>query len=173
MSKPKFNIGDTVFFIESHIHKTKTIPCPMCYGKLEVTIILGNGEKQLSRCGYCGHGIDAPTGKATTYAHETEIIGTRVKGISEGGETSWEYHTNSGSKKEYEIYATKEDAIPEHAIREKETKERAQKWFEDSFINAKKSQIWSAGYHKKEIKYYNERIEWHELHLGKIKERTK
>ena len=173
MSKPKFNIGDTVYFVVGDINRSKRIPCPICYGKLQVTIILGNGESSLSRCGCCCQGYEGPTGFSTVYEPRTEIQESRIRGVAEGHGTSWEYQTHSGTKKEYELWATREDAKEEYEAVKADTDARAKKWFEASFVDAKKGQLWSTGYHKKEIKYHERKIEWHEMHLGKIKDRVK
>ncbi len=40
--KMKYKLGQQLWWVEAHTHFSKYIPCIMCYGKLFVTIILGD-----------------------------------------------------------------------------------------------------------------------------------
>ena len=54
----KFNIGDTVY---SPVAGTtgKLIDCPECFGKGELTCILGNGDRVEFDCDCCKYGFNS------------------------------------------------------------------------------------------------------------------
>lgn len=54
-------VGDSVWYAKCGLEQVKRI-CPTCFGKLEVKLILGNGDGVILPCDGCGHGCDAPTG---------------------------------------------------------------------------------------------------------------
>lgn len=41
--------------------------CQCCFGKLRITMILGNDERQTVACAMCSVGYDPPSGKTQTY----------------------------------------------------------------------------------------------------------
>lgn len=171
MDKPKYNLGDTVYWIYSSNHYSKKIPCPMCFGKKKVEVILGDNSTIKSECGYCRHGVDFATGTATTWGPHAEIKSGKITGInmSEG----WKYSVGYSSLYDYELFATEEEAAGPLAERWVEVKKQAEAFFKESFVNATEKQIWSAGYHRQCIERAKQTIEWHEARLGMIKDKKK
>jgi len=165
--KPKYEIGQTIYWVDSGVHKEKEIPCPICYGKLSVTIILGDGSQERSECGYCAHGIEGPHGTMKTWKPSADIMSGVITGIS--NRAGWTYEIGYSSIQENELFKTKAEAEPLQKVKLVEETERAQKWFEDSYKQATKKQIWSTGYHRRCIKDAKRQIEWHELRLQRIK----
>lgn len=165
----RFKLGDTVFYVESSTRHQKRIPCPMCFGKKYVQIILGDDSKESIECGYCAHGFERPSGTAITWEPEAVVYKGEISGISTRDSVRYEigYRTLSGS----DIFETEEAANMERDRRFKEETERAALWFRDSFITAKKTQIWSAGYHRRCIKDLERSIGWHKLRLGMIEDK--
>lgn len=170
MNQPKFEFGQTVYYVDGGTNYRKRVPCPMCFGELFVTIILGNKEHQRIECGYCSHGCDRPSGTAIVWEPEASIVSGAIKGIQHTPEGSWIYDIAYHSVSEHEIYGSKEEAEPARLLRFTKEKERAEKYFVDSYKQAKPKQVWSAGYHRNHIKTDRRSIEWHELRLGMIKE---
>ena len=168
MNDPKFKIGETVYWVEASAHYGKKVPCSICFGKLFVTIILGNGEKQRSQCGYCSHGLDGPSGMGKTWEPQAHIRSNQITGIS--NKNGWTYEVGFNSLHSGELFKTEEEAEPIKKERLKEVQAQAKRWFEDDFVSANKKQMWSTGYHRDEIKRHNRSIVWHELRLGIIKE---
>ncbi len=162
----KFNLGDLVFWVEASSNYGKEIPCPMCFGKRFVTIILGNGESELSQCGFCQHGIGAPSGTAKTWEPEAKVMSGAVTGISTRDGIKFEVGYRSFHASE--LFDNEQGAKVVREEKYKEVKESAEHWFKESFINAKKKQIWSNGYHKDCIKSAERTIEWHQYRLGLI-----
>jgi hypothetical protein len=56
-----FQIGELVWYAETH-RTAKHVPCPVCFGTLVVTVVLGNGELILTPCRYCERGFEGPRG---------------------------------------------------------------------------------------------------------------
>jgi len=61
-----YNVGDKVWhaaFKSIQVEK----PCIVCYGEKQVTVILGNGDRVVTPCDYCGKGFDGATGVMRVY----------------------------------------------------------------------------------------------------------
>jgi len=165
----KHNIGDKVFWVYSSCYSRKEVECPVCFGELFVTILLGNGEETKSECGYCKKGYGGPTGKASVWEPSALVRDGEITGITT--RSGLRYEVGHETIDAHEVFTNKNIAEIERDKRFEEEKERAAKRFEESFVNCKESQLWSVGYHKSEIERAQRSIEWHELRLGKIKER--
>jgi hypothetical protein len=165
----KFNIGDTVYWVESGIHYGKEVPCPMCFGKRFVTLILGDSTEQKIECGFCQHGIDRASGVAKTWEPQAIVCSGGITGIS--SRDGIRYEIGYRSLFEYELY---DNAVIAEKVREskhEEVVEQAQKWFIESFKTCTKKQVWSAGYHRSSIKNSERTIAWHRARLCMIDEK--
>ena len=170
MEKPKFNIGDMVFVVESSCHYGVKIPCRMCFGKRRVTVILGNDEQVVTECGYCQAGIDPPTGYSTTWEPRATVSAEKVLGIRRSDD-GWRYEVGYQSVLEDQIFLTREEAEPVAAEKLKIETERKALLERDHFITATKKQVWSAGYHLNRIKDHERQIGWHKMRLCMIEEK--
>lgn len=141
----------------------------MCFGKCFVTIILGDGSQTQTSCGFCGQGYEGPSGTTTVWEPYARVEVGVISGLStkNGPRYEVDYHT----VEETAAFSTKEAAELERERRYSLEVDRAKKWFEDSFVHCKKSQVWSAGYHRKCIKSAEHTIRWHQYRLGLIKEK--
>jgi len=63
----KFSLGETIYWVESSCNYQKAVPCPMCFGKRLVTIILGDESQTKIACGFCERGHEGSTGIATVW----------------------------------------------------------------------------------------------------------
>lgn len=63
-----FEIG-TTFWLADAGPRAVMVPCPVCAGKREVTLILGDGEHVRVPCEACGWGYDGPRGVIQEYDH--------------------------------------------------------------------------------------------------------
>ena len=169
MSKPKYNIGDTVYWIYSSCHYGKKIPCTMCFGKKAVQIILGDGSTINSECGFCSHGLDRATGLTQVWMPHAEIKSGEITGLEK--EYEWKYKVGHEHLSEYDLFSNKEDALAPFQERLLQVQKQAENFFKESFVSAIKSQIWNAGYHKECIKRAEQTIEWHQTRLAMIKEK--
>ncbi len=155
------------------IHVAKT--CPVCYGKLCVTLILGNGDRIELPCDYCGRGWEGPKGVVYEYEMTPEVKievvqEVRVEERIDGKKieyVTYDHHVVS----EDMAYAIKEDAEKECALliiqREHEETTRAE------YIkkNLAKSYSWNAGYHLREAKREEESAVRHRAKAKLCKEK--
>ena len=115
----KYKIGDKVWcpVAETRNHK---ITCNVCYGKLMVDILLGNGDKVAVKCNHCGNGYEGPRGYIEEYgfvekADLREITGVEIREDAIG--TAIEYRS-----KPYVLYpANIYGLIPERFARERDS----------------------------------------------------
>lgn len=168
--KPKYEIGQTVYWVESSCNYMKSVPCPICFGHRRVEIILGNKEVQPIECGYCAKGYQGPTGKATIWEPQSTIYEGEITGIKKNDFGKWEYIIGRRDVGELDLYTSKKDAQPKRDMMLETEKEKAEAWFKDSFVRAKKNQVWSVGYHREQIKHHKKSIEWHKMRLQMIKD---
>lgn len=166
-----YNIGDTAYWVESSTHYNKKVPCPMCFGKRFVTLILGDESQTQIECGFCSHGIDRPSGLANSWEPSAIIHAGTITGISTRDGTR--YEIGGRNLFAHELYTNEADAKLVQEVKLKEVQEQAEHCFRESFVNAKKKQIWSAGYHRSCIKSAERNIEWHRLRLNMIKDKPK
>jgi len=171
MDKPKFNIGDDVFVVQSSCHYGVKVPCTVCFGKLRVTVILGNGEHVQTECQHCAGGMDPPSGQSTTWKPHAYIVSGPITGVTHEYD-GWRYQVDGRSVQAHEIFATRHEAEPVMEAKLKEETERRQTYERDSFITATKKQVWSAGYHLNRIADCERTMNWHKMRLCMIKERS-
>jgi len=169
-----YSKGDVVWFASCKTERVD-VECDVCFGKKQVTLVLGNGEQFLIPCSYCGTGFDAPRGVVSEYrwvAEPKQIMISSVKTED----------TDKGIKVEYgfddnyiayvtEVFDTKEDAIArciEHTKEyEKDQNERKMHIIKDR----KRSIAWSVGYHRREIKQLRGQLEYHEKQVLQYKQK--
>ena len=170
MEKPKFNIGDEVFFVRSSCSYGTKVPCTICFGKRKVTVILGNDEHIESECGYCSPGMEPPSGYSTTWMPHASVEAGAITGVRRdyGG---WKYDVGGYTVCQYELFTTREEATPVMEAKLNEETEREQAYERDHFVNATKKQIWSTGYHRGQIASHERSINWHKMRLCMIKDR--
>lgn len=167
MNEAKYKFDDFVYWVTSSCYYGKKIPCPMCFGKFKVQIILGDGSQESVECGYCKQGVDSTSGLAQTWEPHAEIKSGAICGIERGCE-KWFYKVGYETLDEKYLFSSEAEAIPLRDERLKEETERKELWFRDHFIKAKQTQIWSSGYHKKQIECHDRTIAWHKVRLCMI-----
>jgi hypothetical protein len=164
----KYKLGDKIFWVTSDTRYAKKIPCPMCFGKLFVTIILGDDSQSKIECGFCQSGVDRPSGLATSWEPSATVHSGTITGVS--SKDGVRYEVGNASLWEHECFQDEKEATLFRDVKFDEAKELAEKWFKESFVHAKKKQIWSAGYHRQSIASAERTISWHKLRLGMIAE---
>lgn len=167
----KYSVGDEVYWVESSSNYQKSVPCPMCFGQRFVTIILGNDESEKIECGYCQKGYDRASGIATVWQPDAVVHKGTISGVTT--RNGIKYEIGYKSIDEHELFNKKDDAEIEREKRYRAEVERSEKWFLDNFIQAKKKQIWSVGYHRRSIKDAEKTIAWHKSRLGMIKDKDR
>lgn len=163
----KFSMGETIYWVESSCNYQKRVPCPMCFGKLFVTIILGDDSQTKVSCGMCERGYEGSTGTATVWEPNARVESGLISGVST--KDGIRYEVDRHTVEEAKAFKTLEAAEIERERQYSIEVERAKEWFKQSFVNCSKKQVWSAGYHRNSIASSERNIEWHKLRLGLIK----
>jgi hypothetical protein len=166
MSEPTriFNIGETVWIARYGMQEFHD-PCLVCFGKLSVTVILGNSESVETPCSYCGLGHDGPRGWTTEYRIEPAVEKVTITGreIREGESTEIIYYGPGGHCYQQAVtFETEAEALAESVkLCEKETNSRETRaaWIKKDKV---KSFAWNTGYHLREAKRLREQITYHE-----------
>ena len=170
-------IGDRLWLAQYQENSRKTVPCCVCFGKLRVTLILGNGESVELPCDYCGKGFDGPTGTEVVYELECSaepfvVARVETSTTEEGAERrymSTAHHSNDGAR----LFATEAEAIAcaealvAKALEEKRTRTEHIK------SDAKKSFSWNAGYHMRQAKDHERQAAYHRERVALCEGRAK
>lgn len=170
-----FNIGETAWFAQTGLRKIEE-PCPVCYGKRAVVVILGNGDEVSVPCSYCGLGIDPPSGVTSVYRIEPGAERVTITGreIREGDKTEVTYHGIGGRYfYSHTLFETEADALAastELCAKELLDRETRAAWVKKDKI---KSFAWNAGYHLREAGTLRARIAYHERMAIVCKSRAK
>ena len=165
------NIGEKVWWATCE-NKQVEIDCPICFGKKEVILILGNEQQIKTNCDYCVSGFEPPKGFTIEYQ--------RVSGVREVAITGKEIVENEqGRKVEYSYqnyilddqnaFSTKEEA--ENRVSEL-IKEYEQYEADRNIHKIKSNQTkysWKIGYYKKQLKDAQRNIE---IYSNKITQLT-
>jgi hypothetical protein len=174
-----YNVGDIVWYAECGSREV-SIQCPVCFGKRQVVVILGNDDQVTTPCSYCSHGYEPPNGRDTEYKFISEpkqywITSIESK-ITADGELR-EYH--SGTLTCYrrlendKIFDTEEEALKKCEEVKAELEYEQTTKAEYLKEKAHKSFSWNAGYHLREAKRYKRQIEYHEKMAVLCKARAK
>lgn len=67
-----YNIGDKVWYAGIKSER-KTMPCPECFGKRYLTVILGDDSEVTIDCAGCSNGWESPTGFVTYYEKNISV----------------------------------------------------------------------------------------------------
>ena len=171
-----FNIGDSVWVASFELRREQ-ISCPVCFGKLQVTLILGNDDQIILPCAYCASGYESPRGYIVEYRREPRVESIKIisREIQEDGEkTEIRYGSlNSRSHDSKDVFKTQEEAMEEAQKRaEFKIQEETNKAIHLK-KNINQSYGWNAGYHLREAKRLKEQIAYHERNAILCKAKTK
>lgn len=169
----EYNIGDKVWIAQCG-QKQVRHDCPVCYGQLFVTLILGNGDEIRTPCDYCGKGYEGPKGYVLEYewVAETRQVTIMSKTKKEtNGKTEYDFHSYDAYF--HEAYDTKEEAEAKTLENIKEHEEDERKRIEWRKSHNHKTYSWHVGYSKKEIKEAQRKLDWHSKRVIFMKNRAK
>jgi len=174
---PKFKVGDTVWYAKCGLEQVRKI-CPTCYGKKEVTLILGNGDSVVLPCKGCAPGYNSPRGYIFEYEYIAEPEVIEISGMTieiDHGEERVCYRGINRIYDEKDVWATEGEAKivanEKKAQRDKDQITRAESIKKD----IQKSFSWNAHYHIRHAKKDRESAEYHDkmavICKAKIKEK--
>ena len=172
----KFKLGDTVYYAKcnyEHIKKT----CPICFGKLKVTLILGNDDLVVLPCNYCAPDYDPPCGFVEEYdyvvAAQMVTIDRVTTEVSGKGEQGTYCFNGCYGADESLLFLTKEEALSKaqeiKAQLDQDQATRAEYIKKDK----QKSFSWNALYHIREAKRGRKQAEYHDSMAVLCKARAK
>jgi hypothetical protein len=150
--------------------------CPVCFGKLRVTLELGNGERIETLCDYCGKGFEGPRGYVREYewvADSTPFVVTGKDVSERDGKREVTYRGANNFAYAADVFETKVEADARCAENIAKHEEDERKRLEWSKENNKKNYSWHVGYHMREAKKARASLEWHEARAVHCKARAK
>jgi len=160
----ELKVGDMAW-IGTFENRESTIPCPICAGKLNVTLILGNGDSVILPCDYCGKGYGEPRGVIREYERIPRadvVVIDEVKVTKNSNGTKVEYATTNHSVfAEEELFASREKAIAyAHTLADEQMRKESTR-AEYIKKDTNKTYSWNAGYHLCKAKQSHEQAEYH------------
>jgi hypothetical protein len=171
----RYNVGDEVWLAEYDLESVKKT-CPICFGQKQVILILGNDDKVILPCDYCGKGFNEPTGVITEYeyvAKATLIVITKIQSeTNELGEQR-KYYFNAHYAAIEDLFNSKEAALARCAekIKRQELEDTTKAYRIKA--NHLKSYSWNAGYHLREALHHEKQAGYHKQKAALCKERAK
>ena len=170
----KFKVGGVVYVTTCGQRFIK-ITCPVCFGKLEVTLILGDDSRVLLPCKYCAPGFEPPRGVVDEYVAGARVD-TRIITSMDTTESDVETHRYNCSgyiSDDTNTFATQEEADEHAAKLAKEEQKRLTTQAEYLKKENHKSYSWNAGYHRRTAKKHRKDAEYHDEMAVLCKERAK
>ena len=171
----KFNIGDAVWRARCARQPVKQL-CPTCYGKKEVTLILGNGDHVILPCMGCAPGCQRPTGYVDEYELVIEPELFTITGLEiqdDGKEQKVTYRNGCYLADEEILFKTKEEAAKKSAEIKVVLEEN--QICQAMYIkhNMNKSYSWNAHYHIRQASHNRKEALYHEKMAKICKEKSK
>ena len=174
--KPKYDIGDKVWWA-SRISTEERVVCPECFGKLFLTVILGDNSQVTIECAGCASGYNPPRGYITYWKQTVGVKQSTVGGIENYIDKPIGYKVNyTGCSyncvKEDEVFDTREEA-------EKRALELAEQHNKEELVRIhrkeknNRSWSWNAHYHRDCIRRAKKDIEYHSAKLEVAKQHQK
>lgn len=171
----KFNIGDLVYHARCQWSPKQEL-CPICFGKLKVSLTLGNDECVILPCNYCVQGYSEPVGYVSQYDFLVEaepVIITDIKvEISSIGE-KYKYISANCYYETENIFLDKASALHRAKERKEELDKDQQTRIEWLKKDKQKSFSWNAGYHLRQAKRSRQEAEYHDSKAILCKQRAK
>ena len=171
----KYKVGDKVWLACFGATKVQE-SCPACFGKKEVTLILGNKDRVILPCEYCRAGFGDSRGFIVEHKYGTEVKATIIAEIvtthTIDGEES-EYRCGNVRLGEEGIFDTQEAALARSAeiVKEREGEEVISATSLKD--NKYKSFAWNAGYHLRQAERSRRDVERHERYAKLCKARAR
>lgn len=160
-------IGQTVYEARAWSYGDKSVPCPVCYGQLFATLILGNGEHVKVECDACGIGYNGPRGVVNERCAGSRIDTHIVAGLLSDGD-GWKVLDRSGSRYAWgsEVFETAEEAETQRAALFAEAVKDAENRTFQQREHKRKKLTWLAFYHRKGIKTAERDLAYHTRKLS-------
>ena len=168
MTANKPELGQMAYEARAWSYGDQLVPCPVCYGQLFATLILGNGEHVVVECDACGIGYDGPRGVVNEPCAGSRVDTFVVAGVLVDHDGGWKAldHSGSGRKWGDEAFATAEEAESRRVV----LFEEAIKGAEDRTLRQReykrKKLTWLVYYHRKGITTAERDLAYHTRKLS-------
>lgn len=159
-------IGDTIYIPTAWAYGDKRVPCPVCFGKMAVVVILGNGEHQTVECDVCSRGFERATGWVNEPCAGSRVDEATVDGLTMDYGTLKATANHSKVTMGLDAFWTKEEA---EAVRETlftQAQIDAENNKHRRFGYETKKLTWKVYYHRAELKKAQRAVEYHSEHLS-------
>ena len=170
-------VGDSLWIPRTdRKEEEEQVPCPVCFGKKSVTLILGDDSCIELDCDYCAKGYSAPRGFVTDYTLEPRAELFIVHGITtkeSASDTVIEYSSGCYIAHDGDLFPTKEAALEEAKKRMVERQKEEDSRVEHIKKDQHMSFTWNVGYYKNEIKRRREELERAERKLRLCEKRAR
>lgn len=166
-----FNVGALIWrpsFGTTQVRK----PCPVCFGKLRVTVILGDDSLVDTPCDYCGKGWEGPKGYELVYESTARADADVVREVrvttDENGQRA-EYRLSSGHVTS-RVFATKDEALASAEAQQRQHEAEQEERRKAGKEYSAKSYSWHVGYYARKIKDARRDIAYAEARLQVCKD---
>ena len=168
MIETPFQIGDTMWAVE-HSPKQIKVPCPVCAGKRQVELILGDGEHVWTDCDGCGLGYERARGFVEEYVWTPGARRFVIAGVaSMHGGDDWYLTSEGGSQENLKnLFATEAEALAQAEKNRAAQIERNMMAGQRKRKDAGNRATRDAYYHRREIKECERKIAWHSARVTK------
>jgi hypothetical protein len=160
-------IGDKIWFAFTGTERITEV-CPVCFGKLSVTLILGNGEEVATPCDYCGKGFDGPLGVVNEWKYAAEARLITVTDVEIRADACGEVREYSHKSPDafyrldwLRVFDTEAEAAVCAATLAEEAAMTEIKRRKSMKEHNQKSYSWHVGYHRNEAKRAKRDFEYH------------
>lgn len=142
------------------------IPCPVCNGLKQVTIILGDATMETVQCDACGLGFEGPRGYVEEWTQEPRVEPLVITDIVSWRDNEWRVRCSDGNEYDLgrlyvsELQAMEQAQAQAEALRENNYGARARRRKGVSKLT------WSLYYHKQQIAECERKIAWHRAKIS-------
>lgn len=158
----EYKVGDKVYHAWTGI-KEISRPCPICFGKRKVTLILGNEDTVILDCSYCSRGYESSSGLEYFNEHIVEvkpetITEVRIEENEKGRKIG--YLSNNYILQPEDTFDNEEDARL-RSLQLVIDRNKADMLALAQKEKVDRSYAWNAGYHLKSAKRAQTDYEYH------------
>ena len=167
-------VGDKVWLAQCKQEEV-TETCPVCFGKKQVVIILGDGSHIGSPCDYCGNGFEESRGYVREYRRITDPKFVTISSVTikeEAGKTEYEYRFDGCYCVNLDnTFETEEEAKVRSAVLEEEWNRNEERLRAHRKRHNIHKISWRVGYHMKGLKENRRQAEYHERQIAFLKKK--
>jgi hypothetical protein len=172
---PKFKVGDQVWWAKCRWESIR-IPCPTCFGKLKVKLILGNDDEVILPCHGCAPGYESPRGYIEEYHYLSEPELICISGMDieiHGDKETVRYNSSQCSYDEEDLFSEQTEALDKSKDKKRKLDEEQRTKAEYIKKKVHKDFSWNAHYHMGEAKRLRKTAEYHDKMAVVCKSKSK